>query len=78
MRKADNLPPYRAVVMKSGSLNFLEPSGPARPVMGELYFYYDVGRDSVVGIATRRSGLSWNRIPLGTTFSGHKTAGARR
>ena len=35
MRKADNLPPYRAVVMKSGSLNFLEPSG---PVMGELYF----------------------------------------
>ena len=27
MRKADNLPPYRAVVMKSGSLNFLEPSG---------------------------------------------------
>ena len=36
MRKADNLPPYRAVVMKSGSLNFLEPSGPARPVMGEL------------------------------------------
>ena len=25
MRNADNLPPYRAVVMKSGSLNFLEP-----------------------------------------------------
>ena len=33
MRKADNLPPYRAVVMKSGSLNFLEQSG---SVMGEL------------------------------------------
>ena len=32
MRKADNLPPYRAVVMKSVSLNFLH-----RPVMGELY-----------------------------------------
>ena len=39
MRKADNLPPYRAVVKKSGSLNFLDPSGPARPVMGELYLY---------------------------------------
>ena len=27
MRKADNLPPYCAVVKKSRSLNFLEPSG---------------------------------------------------
>ena len=36
MRKADNLPSYCAVVKKSGSLNFLDPSGPARPVMGEL------------------------------------------
>jgi len=27
VRKADNLPPSRAVVTKSGSLNFLEPSG---------------------------------------------------
>jgi hypothetical protein len=35
--KADDLPPYCAVVKKSGSLNFPEPSGPARPVMGELY-----------------------------------------
>jgi len=26
--KADNLPPSCAVVMKSGNLNFLEPSGP--------------------------------------------------
>ena len=39
MRKADNLPPYRAVVKKSGSLNFLDPSGPAWPVMGELLRY---------------------------------------
>ena len=29
MRKADNLPPYCAVVKKSGSLNFLDPSGPS-------------------------------------------------
>ena len=34
MRKADNLPPYRAVVMKPGSLNFLEPSGPAQACYG--------------------------------------------
>jgi len=27
VRKADNLPPSCAVVTKSGSLNFLEPSG---------------------------------------------------
>ena len=45
MRKADNLPPYRAVVMKSGRLNFLEPSGPAQPVVGELYLYlYDTAQ----------------------------------
>ena len=36
MRKADNLPPYCAVVKKSGNLNFLDPSGPAWPVMGVL------------------------------------------
>ena len=34
MRKAENLPPYRAVVMKSGRLNFLEPSGPAQACYG--------------------------------------------
>ena len=34
MLKADNLPPYRAVVMKSGSLNFLDPSGPAQACYG--------------------------------------------
>ena len=39
MRKADNLPPSCAVVMKSGNLNFLEPSGHLGPVMGLLYLY---------------------------------------
>jgi len=39
VRKADNLPPYCAVVMKSGNLNFLEPSGHLEPVMGLIYFY---------------------------------------
>ena len=28
MRNADNLPPFCAIVTKSGNLNFLEPSGP--------------------------------------------------
>ena len=43
MRKADNLPPYRAVVMKSGSLNFLEPSGPARPFYAYLLGWVIIG-----------------------------------
>ena len=34
MRKADNLPPSCAVVTKSGSLNFLEPSGPVQACYG--------------------------------------------
>jgi len=34
VRKADNLPPYCAVVMKSGNLNFLEPSGPVQASNG--------------------------------------------
>ena len=34
MRKADNLPPSCAVVMKSGNLNFLEPSGLLRACNG--------------------------------------------
>jgi len=34
VRKADNLPPSCAVVMKSGSLNFLEHSGPVQACNG--------------------------------------------
>ena len=40
MRNAENLLPSCADVMKSGNLNFLEPSGPLR------------GQGSSVGIAT--------------------------
>ena len=41
MRKADNLPPYCAVVKKSGSLNFLDPSGSAQACYGRtLPFFY--------------------------------------
>ena len=39
MHKADNVPPYSAVVKKSRSLNFLDPSGHAWPVTGVLYLY---------------------------------------
>ena len=34
MRKADNLTTFCAVVMKSGNLNFLEPSGPLQACNG--------------------------------------------
>ena len=34
MRKADDLSPSCAVVMKSGNLNFLEPSGPLQAYNG--------------------------------------------
>ena len=34
MRKADNLPPSCTFVTKSGSLNFLEPSGPLQASNG--------------------------------------------
>ena len=40
MRKADSLPPYGAVVKKSRSLNFLDPSGSAWPVTGVLYLLH--------------------------------------
>jgi len=39
VRKADNLPPSCAVVMKFGNLNFLEPSGHLGPVMGMIYLF---------------------------------------
>ena len=41
MRKADNLPPSCAVVMKSGNRNLMEPSGTLRACNGTaLPFYY--------------------------------------
>ena len=39
MRKADNLPPSRAVVTKSGNLNFLESSGPVQACNGTALPY---------------------------------------
>ena len=40
VRKADNLPPSCAVVMKSGSLNFLESSGPVEACNGTALPFY--------------------------------------
>jgi len=40
VRKADNLPPSRAVVMKSGNLNVLEPSGPVQACNGTALPFY--------------------------------------
>ena len=54
MRKADNLPPYCAVVKKSRSLNFLDPSGPARPVTGVL-FYNKINRNYSLRPARKHS-----------------------
>ena len=38
--KADYLPPSCAVVMKSGNLNFLEPSGPVQACNGTALPFY--------------------------------------
>ena len=63
MRKADNLPPSCAVVKKSGSLNFLETSGPLQACNGtDLPFAY--GRDSVfIRTAEVKNSWSFSRNP---------------
>jgi len=47
VRKADNLPPSCAVVTKSGSLNFLEPSGSVQACNGTASPFYKLGSFSV-------------------------------
>jgi len=42
VRKADNLPPSCAVVMKSGNLDFLEPSGSLKACNGTDLPYVNV------------------------------------
>ena len=64
MREADNLPPYSAVVKKSRSLNFLDPSGPPMTCYGSaLPFYWNsaarcnsVSIVSTTGFTTEESG----------------------
>jgi len=63
VRKADNLPPSCAVFMKSGNLNFLEPSGPVQACNGSaLPFTHTVepnyiSPSSTVGIQLNVSNL---------------------
>ena len=42
MRKTDNLLSSRAVVMKSGNLNFLEPSGPVQACNGTVLLTFNM------------------------------------
>ena len=65
MRKADNLPPYCAVVKKSRSLNFLDPSGPAWPVTGVLYLYLYHIKTDPKDIDIALLGFVWLRIRNG-------------
>jgi len=48
VRKADNLPPSRADVTKSVSLNFLEPSGPVQACNGTAlpFFHIEGGKQA--------------------------------
>ena len=57
MHKADNLPPS-CVIMKSGNLNFLEPSGPLQACDGTaLPFLHVVILTQVTIICNRLDGL---------------------
>ena len=66
MRKADNLPPSCAAVTKSGSLNFLEPSGPVQACNGTaLPFTGDVGtRRPVTDIVQLKILVYWAAVQL--------------
>jgi len=45
VRKADSLTIFCAIVMKSGNLNFLEPSGPLQACNGtDLPFYLGLNK----------------------------------
>ena len=55
MRKADKLPPYCAVVKNSRSLNFLDPSGPARPVTGVLIVTDTVKHIQLISVSYLRA-----------------------
>ena len=70
VRKADNLPPSCAVVTKSGSLNFLESSGPVQACNGTVLPLLNFGTmwRWVVGFTQRP--LFSREIVLGTRWIG--------
>ena len=67
MRKADSLPPSCAVVTKSGSLNFLEPSGPLQACNGTdlplpfFVFACSIGLTVGAGKSSLSIGMSMER-----------------
>ena len=78
MHKADNLPQSCAVVMKSGRLNFLEPSGPVQAFNGTalplpIHFfemskirpatYCNIPEDENIQHYVEMSTLTWHNIP---------------
>ena len=68
MRKADNLPPSCAFVMKSGNLNFLEPSGPLQAYNGTALPFliatdWSVG-PTVIGPVAHKTGTIFYTITL--------------
>ena len=65
MRKADNLPPSYAVVTKSGSLNFLEPSGPVQACNGTaLPAAAAIAAAAAAFIIPSAKSISWQRIQI--------------
>ena len=60
MPKADNLPPTCAVVTKSGSLKFLEPSGPVQACNGSALLYV-----MPISVAVRSNTWSCSRLLAG-------------
>ena len=65
MRKADNLPPSCAVVMKSGKFNFLEPSGPVQACKGTaLPFTFTSTSSSSIRTTTTTKSEMFHLRPL--------------
>jgi len=69
VRKADNLPPFCAVVTKFGNLNFLEHSGPVQACNGTALLYiYHSDCLKVVGPSTSWSPGGLSRPVMGLIF----------
>jgi len=69
VRKADNLPPYCAVVMKSGNLNFLEPSGPLGTAIAQWLRCCATNRKVAGSIVAGASGFFIDRNPPDCTMA---------
>jgi len=59
VRKADNLPPSCAIVTKSGSLNFLEHSGPLQACNWTALTFYLLSWGTAVKVLRYKSEGPW-------------------